>query len=75
MDMMPEQNSYHLSYLVRIWKDSGDGEWHATMQDVFDGDRYHFASLHELYANLLALASEKENDPAANLFGQPLTSM
>ena len=45
------------------------------MQDIFDGDRYHFASLHELYANLVAMANEKENDPAGNLFGQPANSM
>lgn len=58
---MPDQTSHHLSYLVRIWKDSGDGEWHATLQDIFEGNRYHFASLHELYVNLLALASDTED--------------
>jgi hypothetical protein len=54
---MPEKNRNYLSYLLRIWKDSADGEWHATLQDVFSGDCYHFATLFELYVNLQELTS------------------
>jgi len=64
---MPETNRNYLSYLLRIWKDSADGEWHATLQDVFSGDCYHFATLFELYVNLQELTSgntqENSNEP------------
>ena len=54
---MPETNRNYLSYLLRIWNDSADGEWHATLQDVFSDDCYHFATLLELYVNLQELTS------------------
>lgn len=57
---MREQNCNYLSYLLRIWQDSNDGEWHATLQDVFGDDCYHFASLTELYRNLDALTSARK---------------
>ena len=65
--MMRDHNGHYLSYLVRIWKDSAEGDWRAIIQDVFDGNRYHFASLHELYVNLLALASDQENNSQPGL--------
>ncbi|MAT44071.1 MAG: hypothetical protein CL609_17185 [Anaerolineaceae bacterium] len=71
---MPEKNRNYLSYLLRIWKDSADGEWHATLQDVFSGDSYHFATLFELYVNLQELTSgnrqENNKNPKELLMSQ-----
>lgn len=60
--MRPQTNNY-MSYLLRIWNDSSNGEWHATLQDVFNGDCYHFATLYELYVNLCECTSENPNEP------------
>ncbi len=57
---MREQKCNYLSYLLRIWQDSSDGEWHATLQDVFGDDCYHFASLPELYRNFEVLTSSRK---------------
>jgi hypothetical protein len=63
---MLETNRNYLSYLLRIWKDSADGEWHATLQDVFSGDCYHFATLFELYVNLQELTSGTRQETNKN---------
>jgi hypothetical protein len=63
---MPETSRNYLSYLLRVWKDSADGEWHATLQDVFSGDCYHFATLLELYVNLQALTSGNKQENNTN---------
>lgn len=56
---MREQNCNYLSYLLRIWQDSNDGEWHATLQDIFGDECCHFANLSELYRNLDVMTSKK----------------
>lgn len=49
----------YLSYLLRIWQDSTNGEWHATLQDVFQDKSFHFATLQELYVNLEEMTSDR----------------
>ena len=44
-DTMREMNCNYLSYLLRVWKDSIDGEWHATIQDVISGESCRFGLL------------------------------
>lgn len=65
---MHSQNNNYCSYLLRIWRDTSDKEWRATLQDVFSGDSYHFATLLELYANLQEMTSGNQGrdslDPA-----------
>lgn len=58
-----DPNLKHLSFLLRVWRDGQGGEWHATLQNVINGDCYHFASLYELYVNLREFTNqiEKEN--------------
>jgi len=56
---MQEQTFHYQSYLLRIWQDDLNGEWHATLQDVFSDECYSFATLTALYANLAELTSEK----------------
>ncbi len=75
---MREQNCNYLSYLLRIWQDSSDGEWHATLQDVFGDDCYHFASLTELYRNLEALTSARRvhfQEETSESFGAQLSEL
>jgi len=55
---MRSQNNNYLSYLLRIWKDCGDGEWRYTLQDVFNGDCFHFSNLYELYEKLCQMSIE-----------------
>lgn len=57
-DDMRESDCNYLSYLLRIWQDSTNGEWHATLQDVFQDESFHFATLKELYVNLEEMTSE-----------------
>jgi hypothetical protein len=65
---MHEQNINYFSYLLRIWKDSVDGEWHASLQDVVSGECHHYPTLYELYVNLWELTSENVNHPQRNPF-------
>lgn len=65
---MYEQKSNYFSYLLRVWKDSVDGEWHASLQDVISGECHHYPTLYELYVNLWELTSENVNPPDRNLF-------
>ena len=55
---MRESDCNYLSYLLRIWQDSTNGEWHATLQDVFQDESFHFATLKELYVNLEEMTSD-----------------
>ena len=65
---MHEQNINYFSYLLRIWKDSVDGEWHASLQDVISGECHHYPTLYELYVNLWELTSQEGNKPQRNPF-------
>ena len=57
---MKDQNNNYLSYLLRIWKECGDGEWRYTLQDVFSGECFHFSNLYELYEKLCQMSIEGE---------------
>ena len=65
---MYEQKSNYFSYLLRVWKDSVDGEWHASLQDVISGECHHYPTLYELYVNLWELTSQEGNKPERNPF-------
>lgn len=65
---MREQNCNYLSYLLRIWQDSNDGEWHATLQDIFGDESFHFASLSELYRNIDVMTRDKRIHLQEELF-------
>lgn len=59
---MQDQNNNYLSYLLRIWKDCGDGEWRYTLQNVFNGECFHFSNLYELYEKLCEMSNEGEQE-------------
>jgi hypothetical protein len=65
---MHEQNINYFSYLLRVWKDSVDGEWHASLQDVVSGECHHYPTLYELYVNLWDLTNENVNNPDRSPF-------
>ena len=67
-DSMHDQNKNYFSYLLRVWKDSTDGEWHATLQDVVSGECHHYPTLYELYVNLWDLTNENVNHPERDPF-------
>ena len=71
---MQTATSTYLSYLLRVWRDVGDGEWHATLQDVASGECHHFATLDELYVNLQLFTSERNHRRmnSFELFDAPL---
>lgn len=48
---------YH-AYLLRLWQETPDDGWRASVQDAASGERRAFASLQELYAFLCRLAGE-----------------
>jgi hypothetical protein len=43
---------HYLSFLLRIWKDSMNGEWRATLQNVVTGECRHYATLPDLFSFL-----------------------
>lgn len=57
------------SFLLRMWRESPEGEWRATLQEVKTGNCHHFANLEDLMKfltlrtgqpNLALLATEDE---------------
>lgn len=50
------------SYILRLWRTSEQevGDWHASLEDPFTGERFGFASLEQLFAFLME-QSERDN--------------
>jgi hypothetical protein len=46
----------HWSYLLRIWRASGNSGWRASLQSIPDSERHMFADLDSLLAFLLGLS-------------------
>ncbi len=46
--MKAQHRNYH-SYLLRIWRETTEAEWRASVQDIASGEFKYFANLVELY--------------------------
>ncbi|MCP4539358.1 MAG: hypothetical protein GY832_19655 [Chloroflexi bacterium] len=59
---MAKQQRDHLSYLLRLWQTSGEGDavWRALLENPFTGERHGFASLQDLFAFLQTRVDAKE---------------
>jgi len=42
-------NRIYQSYILRLWRESVDGEWRASLQNVTSGDVNNFGSLSDLF--------------------------
>lgn len=49
---MSTHNPVYQSYLLRMWRESSDGEWHASLQDVATSECKNFPNLVSLFAFL-----------------------
>jgi hypothetical protein len=49
---MRARNPVYQSYLLRMWRESKDGEWHASLQDVATSECRNFRDLASLFAFL-----------------------
>ena len=49
----PDAPTYH-SYLLRIWRDSPQSPWRASLQSSTAGAEQHFVTVDELWAFLMA---------------------
>jgi hypothetical protein len=56
------------AYLIRLWKDGQPALWRASAQSVQSGEIMRFATLHALFAFLIAETDERGDDlePAVN---------
>ncbi|MHB1319643.1 MAG: hypothetical protein ACYCYF_13590 [Anaerolineae bacterium] len=56
-----EQLLHRRSYLLRLWcaGEPGTGNWQASLEDPFTGERVGFSSLEQMFAFLMEL-SERE---------------
>jgi hypothetical protein len=52
---MAEDQSRYLSYLLRLWLDTGEGKtaWRSSLEDTRTGERHGFLSLEALYTYLV----------------------
>jgi hypothetical protein len=48
----PEPQLKYQSYLLRLWRDSPEAAWHASLEDVITGQKYAFARLENLFGFL-----------------------
>jgi hypothetical protein len=49
---MRAHNPVYQSYLLRMWRESADGEWHASLQDVATSECKNFPNLASLFVYL-----------------------
>ena len=42
---MPEKTGYYKSYMLRMWRESLEGEWRASLQDVVTSESHNFPSV------------------------------
>ena len=59
-----DASTYH-SYLLRLWRDTSDSPWRASLQSSADEGLQHFATADDLWAFLLAQMAEQEDDESA----------
>jgi hypothetical protein len=74
---MPKEQPDYLSYLLRLWRDTGDAgprqvkpktAWRASLQRSLAGERRAFANLEELFA---FLRQQTDADGDEGETGQP----
>ena len=55
---MKPKSGYYKSYLLRMWRESLEGEWRASLQDVVTCESHHFPTVAAL---MEYLAVENQN--------------
>lgn len=48
------------AYLLRLWCDSPNGPWRASLEDPHTGARHHFATVDQLRQHLRELVAERD---------------
>ena len=64
-------NRLYQSYILRLWRESVDGEWRASLQNVTSGDVKNFGSLSDLFTFIcqrtdqppIQILTNEETDP------------
>ncbi len=61
---MPQAPPYYVSYLLRLWKPTGDEQtaWRASLESPLDRQQVNFASLEALLAFLIARFGQVEEE-------------
>jgi hypothetical protein len=57
-------NRFYQSYILRLWRESADGEWRASLQNVTSGDVKNFPSLSDLF---MFICTKTEQPPIQTL--------
>jgi hypothetical protein len=65
MDNHPQPHIY-AAYLVRLWRDSQESPWRASVQSVSDGRITHFNSLPALFEFLELRSTESDDEQTAS---------
>ena len=60
---MESEHTYrYQSYLLRVWREGGNGPWRATLEDAHSGERRAFANLSRLFDFLEQQTDAVETD-------------
>lgn len=57
--------SLYQSYLLRLWRDTPQSTWRASLQSAATEELRHFATIEELWAFLIAQMEGKDDDRGA----------
>jgi hypothetical protein len=63
---MKPKTGYYKSYLLRMWRESLEGEWRVSLQDVVTCESHHFPNLAALM-EYLALETQNRSELKLNL--------
>lgn len=63
--MKPQDASTYQSYLLRLWRDTPQSVWRASVQSSATEELRHFATVAELWAFLMAQMGGKDDDRGA----------
>lgn len=61
---MKPKTGYYKSFLLRMWRESMEGEWRASLQDVVTCESHHFPTIAAL---MEYLAVENQNGTATKI--------
>jgi len=71
---MPDHTTSYQSYLLRMWKESEDGEWRAVLLSIPTQERRHFPNLQALFEFLTAQKEIQVNlAPATSMNANMIT--
>jgi len=61
-----EKETHYQAYMLRLWRESADMPWRATLQDPHSQEKVGFASVEQLLAYIRTQTRERPSPPPSD---------